>query len=184
VALDINTKTKAFLDRKAVQDAVGKGAAQALNQYGYVVRTHARKSMRPKKGPSAPGTPPHAHGKRKGVGRGPLLKKFLFSEFDLTTKSMVIGPSLLLGSKFRVPELHEHGGSITKKVRVPPPPRTPPLTQRQKDAYAAGVKSGRIVPKRHYIQVTKAYPARPFMRPALAATMPQFPSLYANTVKP
>ena len=183
MALDINTKTRVFLDKEAFTKAVGKATAQAMYQAGYVVRNYARKSMRPKKGPSPPGSPPHAHGKVKGRGRGPLMKRMLYSEYDLTTKSMVIGPSFLPGSKFRVPELHEHGGTVNVKVRVPPPPRKTPLTQRQKAAYIAGVKSGRIVPKRHYIEKTNVYPARPFMRPTLTATMPQFPSLFADTVK-
>lgn len=187
MALDINTKTQVFMDRKAFRDAVGPATAKAMYRAGYVVRNYARKSMRPKKGPSPAGTPPHAHGKVKGKGRGPLLKKFLFSEYDLVNKTMVIGPSFLPGSKFRVPHLQEFGGHTVRKTKIIAPSTRKPSTPAQRQAYNLAIRAGtRPAPlkvKAQYKLEHIVLPARPYMAPTLTATMPKFPSLYANTVK-
>jgi hypothetical protein len=193
MALDINTKTRVFLDRKAFTDAVGKATAQAMHQAGYVVRNYARNSMKMRKGPSAPGSPPHAHSKKRGkageksTGRGPLLKKMLYSEYDLTAKTMVIGPTKLPGSKFRVPQLQEFGGHTVRKTKIIIPSTRKPSTPAQREAYNLAIRAGkRQAPVKAKVQYKKEHvvlPARPYMRPTLTATMPKFPSLFANTVK-
>jgi len=181
MALDINTKTRVFLDRKAVADAVGKAAAAAMYKAGYILRRSARQSMRRRKAASAPGTPPSAHS-GKGYPRGPLLKKFLFSEFDLTTKSMVVGPTRLGNSD--APLLQEKGGTIRIKV-IPPRKTGRKASPAQATAFKRKIKDGSIVRMKAAVQEKSiTLPARPYMRPALTREMPKFPSLYANTVKP
>lgn len=193
MALDINTKTRVFLDRKAFTERVGKASAQAMYRAGYVVRNYARNSMKMRKGASAPGSPPHAHSKKRGkageksTGRGPLLKKFLFSEYDLTTSSMVVGSTLLPGSKFRVPRLQEFGGHTVRKTKIIVPSTRKPSTPAQREAYNLAIRAGkRQAPVKAKVQYKLEHvvlPARPYMRPTLTAKMPEFPSLFANTFK-
>jgi hypothetical protein len=181
MALDINTKTRVFLDREAVAKAVGKENAKTLGRMGAFVRRTQRQSMRRRMKPSAPGTPPSAHSGPK-FPRGPLLKKFIFSEFDLTTNSVVIGPTKL--GRSDAPSKQEHGGSI--RIKVLPPKKTGrKATPLQSATFKRKLKDGSIVRPAQQSRVVAAnLPARPSARPALAKELPKFPSLYANTVKP
>jgi hypothetical protein len=182
MALDINTKTRVFLDRKAVADAVGKANAVALGKAGMLLRRTARQSMRRRKKAAPPGQPPSAHS-GKDFPRGPLLKKFLFAEFDLVTKSIVVGPTALPGSKSDVHRLLETGS--VKRIQLRPPKKVgrqaSPL---QSAAFKRKIKDGSLKRVRPTITATVQIPARPYMRPALAKDAPQFPSLFANTVTP
>lgn len=181
MALDINTKTRVFMDRKEFEQAVGKGAAVAMRRAGMLVRRTSRQSMRRRKKPSAPGQPPSAHS-GKGYPRGPLLKNFLFSEFDLTTKSVVIGPTLLAGAKSGVPELLEKG--LVTRIHILPPKKVGrQATPMQAAAFKRKIKDGSLKRIRKTVEKSIKIPARPYMLPALVKDAPTFPSLYQNTVK-
>jgi hypothetical protein len=105
-----------FFDRKAVAERVGQQTARALSRLGAFIRRRARSSMRRRKKPSAPGTPPSAHSSSKVA----TLKNILFA-FDHSRNSVVIGP-VRLNQKFyfggpvlaagTVPQLHEFGGTL------------------------------------------------------------------------
>lgn len=181
MALDINTKTRVFLDRKAVADAVGKANAGILLRAGMLVRRSARQSMRRRKKASTPGTPPSAHS-GPDYPKGPLLKELMRAEFDLSTKSLVVGPKGKQG--LAAPSLQEFGGVIRSRV-LPPKKNGRATSPAQKAAFKRKIKDGSIQrTKTALVTKTISLPARPYMRPALAKEAPKFPSLYANTVTP
>jgi hypothetical protein len=142
-----------FFDRALVVREVGKANAKALSKAGAFIRRRARSSMRRRKKPSPPGQPPSAHS--KDAVR--TLKNILFA-YDRANMSVVVGPVRLNGEGGSVPGLHEFGG--TKTLRT-----------------TAGQRNPRIVLR------PARYPARPFMGPALVAEAPNFPMLWANTVR-
>lgn len=181
MALDINTKTRVFLDRDAVAKAIGKENAKILGRMGAFVRRTQRQSMRRRKAASPAGQPPSAHS-GKNFPRGPLLKKFIFSEFDLTTNTVVIGPTKL--GRSEAPSKQEYGGTI--RIKVLPPKKTGrKASPHQAATFKRKLKDGSIVrPVQQSRVVTLDLPARPSARPALAKELPKFPSLYANTIKP
>jgi len=98
--------TKLFFDKKAVRDKVDAGTRRVLSKFGAFVRRTARGSIRKRKKPSPPGTPPSSH-----VG---LLKKFIFFGYEPAKRSVVIGP-VRLSQKGRgeAPHLLEYGGTGT-----------------------------------------------------------------------
>ena len=94
-----------FFDRAGVIKKVDVATRRVLSRFGAFVRTTAKHSIRKKKGPSQPGSPPHSH-----VG---LLKKFIFFGYEPTAKNVVIGPTLLSRKKSgssTVPQVLEYGG--------------------------------------------------------------------------
>lgn len=181
MALDINTKTRVFMDTKAFKKAVGNGKAEGMRRAGMLVRRTARQSMRYRKKASEPDNPPSAH-RGKNFPRGPLLKKFLFSEFDLTTKSVVIGPTLLPGSNSDVPELLEKG-LVTRIHLLPPKKVGRQATPLQAAAFKRKIKDGSLKRIRKTVEKTIKIAARPYMAPALAKDAPTFPSLFRSTIK-
>lgn len=108
ISLNIQEAKAGFLDRKAVQRAIGQANAGALMRVSAQVRTFARRSMRRagkgNRTPSAPGTPPKA--------RSGQLRDLLFFALDNDNATVVIGPAAL-GARPVIPGLHEFGGSAT-----------------------------------------------------------------------
>lgn len=163
-----------FFDRKAVQDAAGRGKVKALAKYGAVVRRTAQTSMRYRKGPSAPGTPPSAHKSKrlaglKKLGRsrhnGALLRELLFFAYEPKTGTTVVGPLGFRSAKGTpVPELQEFGGT-----RTPHP--------NEKIVVGKG-KGARLIVLKGAVK----YPPRPFMAPALKKTLAKFPLAFRDTV--
>ena len=150
-----------FFDRPEIVREVGKLNAAALYRAGKAVRTTARKSLKRRKGPSAPGQPPHAHASDSVSGNA-SLRRILFA-YDRIRQSVVIGPVLLPGRRVNVPALHEFGGTgLGRRVRT--------------------TGKGRQAKRRAFGKVTRVqYPARPFMGPALIAEAPKFPSLWVSS---
>ena len=79
--------TQYFFDRPGIMRMVDEKTRKALSLMGGLVRKIARRSIRKRKKPSAPGTPPSSH-------RG-LLKNFIFYAYDSERQSVVIGPTRL-----------------------------------------------------------------------------------------
>ena len=101
-----------FFDRKAVTSRVDKATRKVLSRFGAFVRRTARRSIRPRKRTSAPGSPPSSH-----TG---LLKRFIFFGYDPRPgkRSVVIGPQRLSQKgRGEAPSLLEHGGTTTLKRR-------------------------------------------------------------------
>jgi hypothetical protein len=128
-----------FFDRRIVTAAVGKASAKNLSRGGSFIRTAARSSLRRRKKPSAPGSPPSVHSQ----DRVATLKNIWFV-FDPGSRSVVVGPLKLNGSKLigsdrpSVPSLHEFGGVAVvgrrqqrRRVRYPARPFMGPAMQRE-----------------------------------------------------
>ena len=105
--------------------------------------------------PSPPGHPP-------GIGRNPLLKRFLFANATRRMHqhggSYIVGPQLLPGMGSRpegtVPEVHEYSGTKLNQAN-----------------FYAGNRMAR-------------YPRRPYMGPALHRAAPAFARMWQDQVRP
>jgi hypothetical protein len=142
-----------FFDRQRVINSVDAATRNVLSKFGAFVRTTAKRSIRKKKGPSAPGSPPNSH-----VG---LLKKFIFFSYEPTAKNVVIGPVLLSSKKSggsnTVPGILEYGGRTERLLW---------------DANERKRKSKKV-----------SIPSRPFMHPAFDKELPKLPAMWKNSVK-
>jgi hypothetical protein len=177
-------KSKFLFDKQGKQRifaGVDKVQARNLSKNGGMIRTTARRSMRRRKKASAPGTPPSAHTKSPQFPRGPLLKDRLFFQYDSGTRSVVVGPEKLGGS--RAPGVLETGGMvrtvrIVRKAGKPLSPKALAAFKRKRDA-------GTLPPRKKPQTVTgmARVAARPFMSPALKQNEPRLAGVWANTVK-
>lgn len=105
----ITGKASFKFDSKQVYLFMDKQTAALMRRVGGYLRMVARRSMRKRKGPSQPGTPPNAH-------EQPLLRTFLEYAFDPIKRRLVVGPKLLPRSNnFVIPGLMERGGVIQAK---------------------------------------------------------------------
>lgn len=154
-----------FFDRAAVVKAAGRAKTSALSRFGGYVRSVARRSMRRRKnGVSAAGQPPFA--------KSGELRDLLFFAYDPKTGTVVVGPLGFRGSD--VPSLHEFGGTANGDGRV----------MYLKDSPGRDA-SGRFVSKglrRVVLKGTLRYPARPYMRPALAVAASKFAPMFRNVM--
>lgn len=174
-----------FFDREAVQKAVERGNLRALAKAGAFIRTRARSSLRRRKKPSAPGSPPSVHSRDSFA----TLKNILFG-LEPQRQSVIIGPVGLRGRSSiaatapvsgTVPNVlefggavavseqeitfHDHGDTVTRWVQANPRRR----------------RSGkRDMPRRRRrVRVD----ARPFMGPALEAEAQHIPDAWAGSVR-
>ena len=105
-----------FFDRQAVISRVDPATRKVLSKFGAFVRRTAKGSIRNRRKPAPPGSPPSSH-----TG---LLKKFIFFGYDADRRSVVIGPTRLnQKGRGEAPPLLEYGGKATlvrrgKKKRV------------------------------------------------------------------
>jgi hypothetical protein len=97
-----------FFDRQAVLSKVDAATRRVLSKFGAFVRRAAKSSIRSRKKPSAPGTPPSSH-----TG---LLKRLIFFGYDPGRRSVVIGPAPLR-STVEAPPLLEYGGRARRRGR-------------------------------------------------------------------
>lgn len=122
--------------------------------------------------PSPPGTPPHTHVPWKHMLG---LRRVLLNGVDLGTKSAVAGPAKR-GDDWTIPRLHEFGGSkgLTEYVLVPKWERyNKPIIKwvgKRDDPGPGWLPTGR--------SQSFTYPARPYMKPALAKTRPKLAKLF------
>lgn len=160
-----------FFDRPAVVKAMGRATTTALNRFGGYVRSVARRSMRRRKnGHSQPGQPPFA--------KSGELRDLLFYAYDPKTRSVVVGP---LGFRTRsglpVPALHEFGGTRTGRKGE---------TMDVKNPVGRDPKTGRFYSRGFYRVSVEGkvlkFPPRPFMNPALKASIPRFALMFKGTV--
>lgn len=175
-----------FFDRQAVIDAIGKGKAAALRRFGGYLATVAKRSMRYRKGASAPGQPPSAHkdanlARKKKLGfskhNGALLREFLYYAFDPTTESVVVGPQgfRTKGGGMTVPQLHEYGGTVPANGRLMVVKNKP-----GRDVKGRFVSAGERI-----IRLTGSirYPKRPYMAPALKVTRGNFAKQFKSIIR-
>jgi hypothetical protein len=110
-----------FFDRARVLAAADKATVRALSKAGAYVRTAARSSLRRRKRPSKPGTPPSVH------ADGFASLKTIFFAFEPGSRSVVVGPVKINGARTSptVPELHEFGGVMAGKMGIKKYPARP-----------------------------------------------------------
>jgi hypothetical protein len=97
---------KLFFDRQAVISKVDAASRKVLSKFGAFVRRSAKSSIRKRKKPAPPGSPPSSH-----TG---LLKKLIFFGYDPERQSVVIGPTRLnQEGRGEAPPLLEYGGKAT-----------------------------------------------------------------------
>ena len=98
---------KLFFDRKAVTSRLDRATRRVFTKFGSFVRQTAKRSIRSRKSPSPPGSPPSSH-----TG---LLKRFIFFGYEPARRTVVIGPVQLRRAGGEAPHLLEHGG--TTRIR-------------------------------------------------------------------
>jgi hypothetical protein len=168
-----------FFDRPEIEKALGRARVKSLSKAGSFVRRRARSSLRRRKKSSAPGSPPSTH-----AAGGHSLKTILFA-YDKSSDSVMVGPiefnqrnETVSGFTTTVPGLHERGESAvifeSRKVTA---------TTEGKWRRVDGRRKPRPGEKIEYRKRRAQYPKRPFMRPALEAEAPNFPDLFANSIK-
>lgn len=164
----------AFFDTALVRRAVDRARIKNLTKAGGFVRKTAQRSIRKRKGTSAPGSPPYSH-----TG---TLRRLIFFGYDVTTDSVVVGPIPTNQVFFRkdrkpvtgtVPSVLEYGGTITRLE-----------VQRSDGEWRrADLRSRRrLADKRTRYKRVRIKP-RPFMRPALEKIRTKLPELWANSVR-
>jgi len=118
----IGVKAKARFDAGKVVKRVKKANIESLGHAGAVVRLTARRSIRKRKGPSAPGTPPHTrHGQ---------LRRAVVYAVEKREERVVIGPEYATVGPVGMP--HEFGGRFRGR-RYRPRPFMGPALMKVKD---------------------------------------------------
>jgi hypothetical protein len=101
----IGTKVKTRDQRKKVLDKAKKGTVKSLGHAGAKIRLVARRSIRRRKTPSKPGTPPHT---RRGQ-----LKEAIAYAIEKQDTRVLIGPRHeVVGDSAKA---HEFGGFFRKE---------------------------------------------------------------------
>lgn len=195
----------AFFDSRPVLDAVDKATRKVFSRFGAFVRTRAKSSIRPRKAPSAPGSPPSSH-----TG---ILKRFIYFAYSSDTQSVIIGPAAtnqvgfdtkLSGGVGTIPEILERGGSagvVEEAYRLPSQPNKVYWVRRDlrymgKVALLSNLReraaSGRRLAGRNGATIipcgqnrfrTYKVAARPFMGPAFEREKQGLPAMWADSVK-
>jgi len=198
---------RVFFDRQVVIDAVGKARAKAMGDSANMIKVIAKRSMRyvtpfplqlaqkaagtrKRFGRMAPASPPGFP--PRAIKPHPFVKKFLRADFDRTTESAVIGPSIFSPVRTGAPRVLEHGGRTKReknkrrKRRVLGGTGEVRLGGRTSRSTKSGVTYGRLTTPRmvarsnrlnkelygpEYIGGTTQAP-RPFMKPALKKEVP------------
>lgn len=141
-----------FLDRPRVVREVDRARRRALSRSGGYVRRIAMRSMRKRRGPSAPGQPPHAH-------EGGLRRNVYFA-YEPRRESVWVGPVAYPNS--RVPRLLEYGGTVRVPMYLTPWGELIPPHR----AHTLRAKRVRLKPSSMRVRIAP----RPYMRPALRAS--------------
>lgn len=179
----------AFFSQEVVLRAMDRATAKALSRFGAFVRQRWRTSIRYRKAASQPGQPPSAHrtmrraktNRRTGITKvqsSSPYRDFIFFAYDWQTKTEIIGPALLNGSRRRlngsktIPETIEYGGSIRIEEYL--------FGNNWRIIYSA--MDSRSVKGRPVRQRTVPYRARPSGQPALKAELPKLPGMFANSL--
>lgn len=164
-----------FFDRQTVIDRMGRASRKALSKAGAFIRTRARSSLRRRKKPSPPGSPPSVHS-RDSVA---TLKNILFA-FGPHEQSLIVGPVKLnqreqdwitMGAT-TVPQIHEFGAV----VNIHEMSRNKGKTWWRRD------KRRNPRPWEIYRVRKAVYRPRPFMGPALEAEQDHIPDAWAGSV--
>lgn len=197
----LTVEVSQFFDRAGMQRHAGNSTVSALRQIGGRVFRTARNSIRTRKKPSAPGSPPSSHS-------GWYKHQIIFGFDSLNPPSVMVGvpPGVRLqdASGPRMHRLHEFGGTRPQRrgaVIFYDRQRKEWTIKRGREVAEAmadrGKKDRRFVPMKAFSESKWAeakdavgfkdgggahYPARPTFGPALQKNLPwireKFPSLF------
>lgn len=167
--IDVRVKNW-FFDKPHVLARVTEPHRGILSRIGAYVRRTARSSIRRRKRPAPPGSPPSSH--------TDLLKQYIFFAYDPDTANVVIGPELLdtgrdedgKPERGTVPELLEHGGGMVVIESEVRPGYWRRLTRKER----RGFRSRR--------RVVKIEP-RPYMGPAIEANLKHIPIEFRDSAR-
>lgn len=154
VGLTLKSAKEGFFDRPKVLGIAGEASVKVLSRQGALVWKIARRSIRKRKKPSQPGSPPSSH-----VG---LLKDMMFFSYDDSSRSVVIGP-VLINKPTGAPRTLEFGGDTE--------------IEEHKFRYRGGKRVYLTVRKKVTIK------ARPYMGPALEAAKPYLEKTWQNSIR-
>ncbi len=107
IGLRLDQVTSRFFDRQRVLAATTRAQRRVLSRFGAFVRRRSQTSIRPRKGTSRPGAPPHSH-----TG---LLRRNIYFSYEPNRRSVVIGPVRLNAKGGDAPRLLETGGRIMRR---------------------------------------------------------------------
>ena len=168
-----------FFDSELVMHASDRGCVASLKKGGAFLRRTARQLLRPAKGPSKPGRPPHSHTQ--------LLEDRIYFAYEGASEREVVGPAKTNQVFFNgdgqpvtgtVPGVLEHGGQIRiLEVQIQ-------HGRRKGQWKRADLRSKRRLAGMPTRLRTVTIAARPYMGAALIKEKQKLPAMFANSVKP
>lgn len=184
--MKISVKSKSSFNRRLVKQRTDSAGVDALYRAGAYLRTTARRKIKKSNKASRPGRPPHTR-------EGQLRNAILFA-VDEGKKIAWVGPSARLISD--IAKYHEFGGvqvrkSKRKEYRIGIP--GPVDIQDGKPRFAS-LKTQRQVDRARFIDrlawpdsallKKRKYPPRPFMGPAMEASIKQLNKIFSVSLAP
>ncbi|MDA9778749.1 hypothetical protein N9D38_09925 [Rubripirellula sp.] len=187
--ITLNAKTK--LDTQKLKQKTEQASFRSLGHAGGAIRLTAKRSIRKRKKPSQPGSPPHTQ-----TGS---LKRSIRYEVNKSIPDVVIGPVNEIAG--RIWNLHEHGGVSTKRrllkrhrfspgefgpIRVKQQGYNTKFARIRLTSAAQAARATRLVEQendRRRSDGPRRYPKRPFMKPALDINRSRLPTFWRNSVR-
>ena len=163
ISLDFKTLKSGFFDRKVVLDALDKATFRIFSEFGRKVRKAAQKSLKYGEKASPPGSPPTAHKSR-----------------TVTKTSKSTGRVRKRSVSFLREYLYYAFDRTTKSVVIGPARLNSTIDPGSLKALEYG---GTATVKSRGKRSRKAVDARPFMRPAAAAELPNLPPMWRDSVR-
>lgn len=184
--MKIKVKATSTLNRRSIERRTHATAETSLYQAGAYLRTTARRSIRTSKKASRPGMPPHTRA-------GQIRRAILFA-VDSKTLTAWVGPSATLISD--IARYHETGGFQYKKSKRNEyqPGIRGPIDVGNGQARFAKLKTRKQVERARFIDrliwpdstllKRRKYPARPFMGPAMEASIKRLSDILRVNLAP
>ncbi len=187
----IKITVRTQFDKQKLKKKAETATFTSLREAGGAIRKTAKRSIRKRKKPSSPGSPPHTQ-----TG---MLRRVI--RYDITNNRTVVAIGPVNEIAGRIWNLHEFGGVATKrrklkahrfKVGEHGPIRAVQHGSKTKFARielrtaAQANRATRLVEEENQLRgdnKPRHYPKRPFMKPALEANRSRLPTFWANSVK-
>lgn len=186
----IEATVRTQFDKQKLKKKVETATFTSLRHAGGAIGKTARFSIRRRKKPSRPGSPPHTP-----TG---MLKRVIRYEVSNNKTEVTIGPVNQIAG--RIWNLHEFGGTATKRRKLKPhrfrvgefgPIRVKhqgiktSFARVQLQTKAQANRATRLIVEeneRRGESKPRHYPKRPFMKPALEANRSRLPTFWANSI--
>ena len=184
----IQVRTRVRFDEARVKKKVQAANFRSLGHAAATIRLTAKRSIRKRKKPSNPGSPPSTQ-----TG---MLRRVLRYEVNRDREEAVIGPVNEIAG--RLWNLHEFSGVVTKRrklkrrrfrvgqhgpIRASVPGK---FVRTLLQTAAQANRATRLVEEeneRRGASKPRRYPKRPFMKPALQANQSRLPKFWRDSVK-